>query len=218
MIKNLWDEDVYMEIFDDEDNFISTKRIETLVDGIFAIAMTLMVLNLHLPDPTGVWTNAMVWDALANQGTNIFVYALSFFILTAFWLNHHRGFDRIQRADRGLFQLNVVWLFFVALMPFSAYLVGDFGSKIPAALFFNTNLFLLGIFSFLIRRQVIEKELSEKIFEKEDIKLIYILNLIIPGLAAIGMILSFLIPGYSYLVYLLGPILPAIIRRIYKRY
>jgi uncharacterized membrane protein len=203
-----------MDNFSEEDQFISTKRIETLVDGIFAIAMTLMVLNLHLPDPTGVWTNAMVWEALANQGTNIFIYALSFFILTEFWLNHHRGFDRIKRADRGLFRLNVVWLFFVALMPFSAYLVGDFGSKIPAALFFNTNLFLLGIFSFLIRRQVIEKELSEKRMEKEDIKLIYSLNLIIPLLAALGMLLSFIIPGYCYLIYLLAPIIPILIRKI----
>ncbi|MCE5214544.1 MAG: TMEM175 family protein [Methanobacterium sp.] len=207
-----------MDNLSEDDQFISTKRIETLVDGIFAIAMTLMVLNLRLPEPVGVWTNAAVWDALGNQGTNIFIYALSFFILTAFWLNHHRGFDRIQRADKGLFRLNVVWLFFVAIMPFSSYLVGDFGSKTPAALFFNTNLFLLGIFSFLIRRQVIEKELSEKIFEKEDKKLIYSLNLVIPCIAALGMILSFWIPGYSYLIYLLVPIMPIFIRRILGRH
>ncbi|MDD1774015.1 MAG: TMEM175 family protein [Methanobacterium sp.] len=195
------------------DSFISTKRIETLVDGIFAIAMTLMVLNLHLPDTTG-GTNAAVWAALGNQGTNIFIYALSFFILTAFWLNHHRGFDQIQRADMGLFRLNVIWLFFVAIMPFSTYLVGDYGSSTPAALFFNTNLFLLGIFSFLIRRQVIENELSDKPLKKEDVNLTYKLHLIIPGIAALGMILSFLIPDYCYFVYLLQPILPTIIKRI----
>jgi uncharacterized membrane protein len=205
-----------MDNLSQEDQFISTKRIETLVDGIFAIAMTLMVLNLHLPETTG-GTNAAVWAALGNQGTNIFIYALSFFILTAFWLNHHRGFDQIQRADMGLFRLNVVWLFFVAIMPFSAYLVGDYGSSTPAALFFNTNLFLLGVFSFLIRRQVIEHELSDKTLKNEEIKLTYGLNLVIPCIAALGMFLSFIIPGYSYLVYLLDPVIPAIIRRIHRR-
>jgi uncharacterized membrane protein len=199
------------------DQFISTKRIETLVDGIFAIAMTLMVLNLRLPDPAGITTNAAVWAALGNQSTNIFIYALSFFILTAFWLNHHRGFDQIQRADMGLFRLNVIWLFFVAIMPFSTYLVGDFGSSTPAALFFNTNLFLLGIFSFLIRRQVIENELSNKALKKEEIKLTYELHLIIPVIAALGMVLSFLIPGYCYFVYLLQPIMPYIIKRINEK-
>lgn len=198
------------------DNYISTKRIETLVDGIFAISMTLMVLNLHLPEATGIWTNVMVWEALWEQGSNLFVYALSFFILAGFWLSHHRGFDSLQRADRGLFSLNVLFLFFVALMPFSTYLVGDFGSHIPAALFFNTNLFLLGIFAFLIRRQVIENELSDKSLKKEEIELSYALNLIIPGVAALGVILSFFMPGYSYLVYTLALILFPIVRRIHE--
>lgn len=72
--------------YNDDDYFISVGRIETLVDGIFAIAMTLMVLNLKLPNSSGVWTNQMVWSILGDQTVNLFVYALSFFILASFWL------------------------------------------------------------------------------------------------------------------------------------
>jgi uncharacterized membrane protein len=196
------------------DFYISIKRIETLVDGIFAIALTLMVLNLHLPDPSGIWTNPMVWNVLWGQANNFFVYALTFFILISFWVSHHRGFDQLKRADRGLFWLNAVWLFFVALTPFSTSLAGDFSSNVPAALFFNTNMFLLGIFSFLIRRHVIEHELSDKPLGKDEIEKIYANWLTFPVMAFLGIILSLVIPDYSYIVYLLNVIVHRILHKI----
>ena len=166
--------------------------------------MTLMVLDLKLPVPEGVWTNSMVWSLLGDLTVNLFVYALSFFILAAFWLGHHKAFDQLKRADQGLFFLIAIWIFFVALMPFSTNLVGGFGSKIPAALFFNANLFLLGIFAFLIHRYIINHDLSEKILDKDEIMGTYRHNLIFPLIAAVGLILSIIIPVYSYFVYLVA--------------
>jgi uncharacterized membrane protein len=194
--------------------FISTKRIETLVDGIFAISMTLMVLNIHLPDPSGVWTNAMVWGIIWGQLSNLFIYALSFIILAGFWITHHRGFDHIKRADQGLLWINVVWLLFVALIPFSTSLMGDFGNTVPGALFFNVNLFFIGLFSFLIRRQVIEHELADKTLKSEDVNYIYSITLVFPVMAFLATILSLFIPAYSSLVYMLVPVVITIIHRL----
>ncbi len=188
----------------ENNSFVSVGRIGGLVDGIFAIAMTLMVLDLKLPVPEGIWTNSMVWSLLGNLTVNLFVYALSFFILAVFWLGHHKTFDQLKRADQGLFFLVAIWLFFVALMPFSTNLVGGYGSKIPAALFFNANFFLLGIFSFLIHRYIINHDLSEKIIDKDEIRRTYRPNLIFLLIAALGLILSVIIPVYSYLVYLMA--------------
>ena len=194
--------------------FISTKRIETLVDGIFAIAMTLMVLNIHLPDPSGLWTNEMVWGIIWGQFSNLFIYALSFVILAGFWTTHHRGFDHIKRADQAFLWINVIWLLFVALIPFSTSLMGDFGNSTPAALFFNFNLFFIGLFSFLIRRQVIEHELADKSLKPADVKHVYAATLTFPILAGIAIVLSFISPGYSFIPYLFIPIAINILHRI----
>lgn len=186
------------------EDYISTKRIETLVDGIFAISMTLMVLSIQLPDPMGDWTNPMVWNVLSGQLTNIIIYAYTFIILTSFWIGHHRGFNRVKRADNNFLWLNMIWLLFVALVPFSTSLAGDFGNTTPAALFFNSNLFLIGLFSFLIRRQVIIKELSDESYEESSSKLIF--PAIFPLLALVAITLSFFIPSWSYFPYLLVPL------------
>lgn len=196
-----------------KESFISTKRIETLVDGIFAIAMTLLVLNIDLPNPSGIWTNMMVWNVIWGQLTNLFVYALSFIILASFWIMHHRYFDKIKRASQSLLWLNVVWLLFIALVPFSTSLFGDFGQTIPAAVFFHINLFLIGIFSFLIQREVIENKLVDEIQTKEVIKHIYNVNLVFPSVAILGILMAFIIPQWSSMVYLL--VIP-IIKIIHK--
>jgi uncharacterized membrane protein len=196
--------------------FISTKRIETLVDGIFAISMTLMVLNIHLPDSSGVWTNEMVWGIIWGQLSNLFIYTLSFVILAGFWITHHRGFDHITRADQAFLWINVIWLLFVALVPFSTSLMGDFGNTIPAALFFNINLFFIGLFSFLIRKQVIEHELADKSLKPADVKHVYAATLIFPALSGIAIALSFISPGYSFLPYLFIPVALNIVHKLQK--
>lgn len=198
----------------EKEYFISTKRIETLVDGIFAIAMTLLVLNIHLPDPSGVWTNSMVWGVIWGQVSNLLVYALSFVILANFWIIHHRGFDHIKRADSGFLWINVFWLLFVALVPFSTSLMGDFGSTVPAALFFNLNLFIIGLLSFFIRRYVIERELADEILEPQVVSHIYIITLVFPALAGCAVLLSLFAPDNSWVPYLLVPLAIAIIHRI----
>jgi uncharacterized membrane protein len=197
--------------------FISTKRIETLVDGIFAITMTLMVLNIHLPDPSGVWTNEMVWGVIWGQLNNLFIYALSFIILAGFWISHHRGFDQIKRADQSFLWINVVWLLFVALIPFSMSLMGDFGNTVPGALFFNVNLFFIGLFSFLIRRHVIENELADKKLNNAAVQHVYLANLTFPIISVVAIILSLFAPTYSSLVYLLLPMVLNILHRIQRQ-
>lgn len=185
------------------ESFISTKRIETLVDGIFAIAMTLLVLNIDLPNPGGIWTNIMVWDVIWGQINNLFVYALSFFLLAGFWVMHHRYFDKIRGSSQSLLWLNVIWLLFIALVPFSTSLYGDFGQTVPAALFFHINLFLIGVFSFLIQREVIEDKLVDKVPKKDVTKHIYTMNTVFPSVALLGILMAFIIPQWSSMVYLL---------------
>ncbi|MBC8276260.1 MAG: DUF1211 domain-containing protein, partial [Chloroflexi bacterium] len=122
---------------------LTTRRIEALADGIFAIAMTLLVLTLTLPDMAQ--TKLSLSQLLADQWPKFFNYALSFVLLAIFWIVHHQQFHVIRRTDRGHVWINIGILMFVALMPFSTDVVGSYGNETLAELLFSANLMILGL-------------------------------------------------------------------------
>lgn len=81
-------------------------------DAVFAIAITLLVLDIQLP------ANAVFPGALSQIGSQIFAYVLSFFIIGSYWLAHHRLYQHIIRYDNRLLWLNLLLLLFVAFIPF----------------------------------------------------------------------------------------------------
>src|SRR4030043_908078 len=122
---------------------LTTRRIEARADGIFAIAMTLLVLTLSLPDMMD--TKLSLSQLLAEQWPKFFNYALSFVLLAIFWMVHHQQFHVIRRTDRIHVWINIGILMFVALMPFSTDVVGDYSGETMAELGFRANLMILGL-------------------------------------------------------------------------
>src|SRR5579864_3096910 len=96
----------------------STRRIEAFSDGVFAVAITLLVLDLHDPSTSLANGLARMWPHYAT-------YVVSFVTIGIIWMNHHAQFDRIARADRTLMVLNLVLLMFVTLIPFPTGLLAD---------------------------------------------------------------------------------------------
>ena len=121
---------------------LTTRRIEALADGIFAFAMTLLVLSLTLPDATQ--TKLSLSQLLAGQWPKFFNYALSFLLLAIFWIVHHQQFHVIRRTDRLHVWINVGILMFVALMPFSASILANY-LTVTSEVFFAGNLMALGL-------------------------------------------------------------------------
>jgi uncharacterized membrane protein len=93
-------------------------RAEALSDGVIAIAITLLVLDLHVPAG-----HAGLLRALAGQWPQYAAYAVSFLIIGIIWVNHHGFFDRLRRVDRPLLFLNLLFLLFVSVLPFPTALV-----------------------------------------------------------------------------------------------
>jgi uncharacterized membrane protein len=93
-------------------------RAEALSDGVFAIAITLLVLNLHVPE-----VHAGLLRALAGQWPQYAAYAVSFLTIGIIWVNHHAFFDRLRRVNRPLLFLNLLFLMFVSVLPFPTALV-----------------------------------------------------------------------------------------------
>lgn len=119
-----------------------SDRQKTLADGVFAIAMTLLVFGLGVPVVTEVSANTELSRALVTMWPEFLAYVLSFLILGVFWLMHGAVFENIKYADSTLSWLNILFLMFVALVPFSTALLGRYGAERITALFYGANLIL----------------------------------------------------------------------------
>jgi uncharacterized membrane protein len=98
-----------------------TERLQTLADGVFAIALTLLVLELPAPPET---TTDLTGDLL-RAWPSYAAYVVSFVTLGIVWINHHRLMDAVARADRTLLELNLLLLLFVGLVPWPTGLLAE---------------------------------------------------------------------------------------------
>jgi uncharacterized membrane protein len=128
---------------------IGKNRIEALSDGVFAIAMTLLVLEFHVPELPANAPNVEVVPALLALWPKFAAYAVSFISLGVFWIGHHIMYHFVQRADRVLLWLNILFLMFVSFLPFSTSVLNAFPQAFIAPLFFGANLAIIGWILFL---------------------------------------------------------------------
>lgn len=200
--------------YEDQLHGLTKGRMEALVDGIFAFAMTLLVVGLDLPDKaTLVQSNAFVSSYLWEILPDFERYIIAFFILGAFWLAHHTMHHRVEIVDRLYIWLNLGTLFFVTLLPFTTSFSGDFSHVPFASVIFNLNLFAIGIGFFLqweygIASGRFSKERKESLFIHEG----RLRNLVIPGLSLIAVALALAGSTRSQMVYLLIPVFFYLIR------
>ncbi len=116
------------------------SRIVAFSDGVFAIAITLLVLAIEVPENA-----ADLSSALANQEGDFFAYALSFAVVGKLWLAHHRFFTAVERFDSRLMGVNLLYLGFVALVPFSSELLGDYSATTDAIVVYALNMAAVGL-------------------------------------------------------------------------
>jgi uncharacterized membrane protein len=124
-------------------------RIAALSDGVFAIAMTLIVLEIHVPDAGPIRTEQDLWSALLTLGPRLLTYLLSFLTLGIFWSAQQTQLNLFATADRDLSWLQLVFLATVALMPFSTSLLAEFITFRLALVAYWANILLLGVIVYL---------------------------------------------------------------------
>ena len=125
---------------------ITTTRIETLADGVFAIVLTLLAFDLDLRVPSqDVVSQIGLAGALGNLAPNFIAYLVTFIILGVLWVGHHNQFFYIKRADRTLLWINLLFMMCVALLPFSAGLLSRYGQDRVSVIIYNINLILAGL-------------------------------------------------------------------------
>jgi len=118
-----------------------TERIAFFSDAVFAIALTLLVLDIRLPEGLD---DADVGAALAALWPEFFAYALTFAVLGINWVTHHRKYRYIERFDTGFVWLNLVFLAFVALAPFPTSVLSEYVTAASVTLY-AVQVAMLGI-------------------------------------------------------------------------
>lgn len=191
---------------------MTTGRIQSLTDAVYAIAMTILILNLKVPN-VPIQPLALR-RALLMMGPKFSNFIISFLLLAVFWSVHHRHFRFIKRADSKLLWINIGALIFVVLIPFSTSLYGDYGRLTLAALFFEANIMALGVMKYVHwayatgGHRLVDKELEER-----DIAIGRRLNLVTPGVSLLAMALAFIAPDWSTIVYLAVPLIITTLRQ-----
>lgn len=131
------------------------SRIEALSDGIFAIVMTIIVLELRVPETSEMDLNSeKIFEFIINYLPKIETYAISFVIAGVFWLRHQLHFMHITGVDRVTITINIFFLLFVTFIPFTTGFVMNFPDQEVPFLLYAFNLFIISIILVLNWRYV----------------------------------------------------------------
>ena len=131
----------------DDEDLPSVGRLLSLTDGVVAIALTLLVLQLKVPALSIANENSAstLKHQLLLEGDSFVSYAISFYVIAQFWLAHHRVFRHVSGHHEGLAWWNFAFLFTITIMPFTSNLLGDYGSNPLAVDLFAINLLLASL-------------------------------------------------------------------------
>lgn len=124
---------------------LSADRVRALSDGVFAFAMTVLVLDLHLPEAARLRTNAEFLSVLTLQWHHFLSFVLSFAVLAMYWIAHHNTFILIVRTTRTLVVANFAFLLCIVIIPFGASFLGEDGSIQAAVIAYGAVLTLTSL-------------------------------------------------------------------------
>jgi uncharacterized membrane protein len=122
----------------------SLERLAALSDGIFAVAMTLLVLDLHVPATELIHSQGELWHTLAEAVPQLVSYIVSFITLGIFWNGQQAQLNSFERSDRHLSWIHLAFLFAVTIMPFSTRLLAGYITYRSVLIAYWANILLLG--------------------------------------------------------------------------
>jgi uncharacterized membrane protein len=127
---------------------MNKNRIETLSDGVFAIIMTILVLEFKIPKlpPQALESSATLFSELIKMSPVFFSYSTSFAILAMYWIGHHNLFHLFTKnINRTLMEINVLFLMLVSLLPFLSHLLGEYRYNQGAVQVYAVGTVLIGL-------------------------------------------------------------------------
>jgi uncharacterized membrane protein len=159
------------------DEGLGLERIVFFSDAVMAIAITLLAIDLKVPEIAASAAAADLPRSLSELGPRFMSFLISFFVIGIYWMSHHRYFRFIQRHDGGLIVLNLLFLLFIVLMPFVASLFGQYyylplGMSVYAAAVAATGLSMGAMWWYASHHhRLIDEHLDEQFIRARSIAL-----------------------------------------------
>lgn len=122
-------------------------RIVSFSDGVFAIAITLLVLNFRLPHVASTGTDNRLYHALLDESDTFGAFVASFYVIARYWMVHHRLSIFLRRVDTRFIGLNLVFLATVVFLPFPTEVLGVYGDTVTGIVFYGAAMTLTGVLS-----------------------------------------------------------------------
>jgi uncharacterized membrane protein len=177
---------------------VNKQRLEAFTDGVYAIVITLLILDIRIPEVNP----ANLGRALVSMLPQVFTYVLSFFVIGLYWFSHHRVAQQIKYIDGTFVWLNMIWLLFVSFMPFPTALLGRYPLQpIPIAIY-GIDLILANVTGFIILAYMKNHpELCYTIVDAKALRSQVPIYALTNGIYIIAIIFGWFIPLLSYLLY-----------------
>jgi uncharacterized membrane protein len=170
------------------------ERLIAFTDGVVAIAITLLVLDIRLPRPAGELDDAALLTDLISIWPHYFGYALSFLVIGNFWIGHTRRLRTLKSVDSTLLWLNVLVLLVIGFMPFVTSVLSENDGRVATILYAGTmiaaSLLLTLVWRHAVRREHVE-------LPKTDRRVEYLRSLTVPGVFALSIVVAWYAPDYA---------------------
>lgn len=193
---------------------VAKSRTEALSDGIFAFAMTLLVISLAVPPIPEKDAPAVLPGVLAGMWGEFLIFVIAFFVVASFWLSHHRIIRRIEYVNDRLIWMNIIFLFFIVLVPFSTTVSGDYSNVLEAVLLFHANILVASLLLTLMWLYIVRHsgELNPGSEERglRGMERAFV----IPVVAVVAIGVAFVNTDASFWCYAFAPVIIMIIRRV----
>ena len=177
---------------------IGKQRIEALSDGLYAIALTLLVLELKLPSLGHAATNADLLNALRELMPKVLTWFLSFWVMAVLWLSQVRVYHLVHSLSRTMVRLELTQLACVSLLPFSTALIGEHGNLPAASVVYAGNMLAVTLTGALRTRELLHQpRVHVEPLQVAVIRTLKMRAYALPALAATAVALGFFFPGWN---------------------
>lgn len=174
------------------------SRLEAFSDGVFAIVITLLILDIRFPEVE----YAQFWETFPSVLPRILAYVLSFIIIGLYWVIHHNSMHILKKTDRGLLWLNILLLLFISFIPFPTSLVGRYPFEAGPIMIYGATLIACNLTGFLNILYVhYHPHLAVPEFSNQYVQRHMPNYIFINGSYLIAILIAHVAPLLSYLIY-----------------
>jgi|SRR5918995_4954098 uncharacterized membrane protein len=195
---------------------IRLEHVVSFSDAIFAFSITFMAVTIQIPNlPENLTQAQVIQNLIGKLGPRFAIYVISFFVIAAYWISYHQIFNHIVDSHVAIVWLNLLFLFFITIIPFAVDLQIDYGLYRVIFILYALVLTAAGASLTLIWLHAMKSRLLDKTMNQTDIQSILLESIVLPSVFVISIFVSIVDLEIAYYFWMV--IIPAkvVLRRKY---